>query len=115
MAAATPEVPSEMLTSSTPMLRPSDAMALSPPPGPTASAATSSSPPACSAASWNACHQASGFTLVPSGCLACPKRTISPVSASVTRTLVDWVDVSTPATRTLLIVPPCNMPPKTSG
>lgn len=56
MAAATPEVPSEMLTSPTPMLRPSDAMALSPPPGPTASAATSSSPPACSAASWNACH-----------------------------------------------------------
>ena len=33
MAAATPEVPSEMLTSPTPMLRPSDAMALSPPPG----------------------------------------------------------------------------------
>ena len=71
---------------------------------PTASADTSSRPPACSAASWNALHQYEGSTDVPFGCLACPNRTSSPVSASVTRTLQDCVDVSTPATRVLAIV-----------
>ena len=50
------------------------------------------------------CHQYEGSTDVPFGCLACPNRTSSPVSASVTRTLQDCVDVSTPATRVLAMV-----------
>ena len=50
-----------------------------------------------------ASHQNSGLTEVPSGCLACPNRTCSPVAASVMRTFVDWVDVSTPATSTLVM------------
>lgn len=52
----------------------------------------------------NALHQYEGSTDVPFGCLACPNRTSSPVSASVTRTLQDCVDVSMPATRVLAIV-----------
>ena len=40
---------------------------------PTASADTSSRPPACSAASWNALHQYEGSTDVPFGCLALPE------------------------------------------
>ena len=66
---------------------------------PTASADTSSRPPACCAASWNASHQYEGLMDVPFGCLACPKRMSSPVSAFVTRTLQDCVEVSTPATK----------------
>src|SRR6478735_6636393 len=65
----------------------------------TAMARTSASSPAEVASSY-AAHQAAGSTSVPSGCAARPSRTISPVAASQTTTLVDWVDESTPATRT---------------
>lgn len=39
-----------------------------------------------------------------SGCSARPLRTTLPVAASHTITFVDWVDESTPATRTALLV-----------
>ena len=45
-----------------------------------------------------AVHQWRGSTSVPSGWAARPARTTSPVSASHTTTLHDWVEVSTPAT-----------------
>ena len=51
---------------------------------PTETAATSSRPPAAAAASLSAVHHAAGSTSVPSGCVAEPDRTISPVSASRT-------------------------------
>ena len=65
---------------------------------PTATAATSSSPPASASAACSAVHHASGSTSVPSGCAPRPCRTNSPVSASRTTTLHDWVEESTPAT-----------------
>src|SRR3569833_1717893 len=61
-------------------------------------------------ASPNASHQAAGSTSVPSGCGARPVRTSSPVSASHTTTLVDWVDESTPATSSAVIgLPLCDV------
>ena len=63
---------------------------------PTERAATSSSPPALSIAACSAAHHSCGSTSVPSGCGDVPERTISPVSASHTRTLHDCVDESTP-------------------
>src|SRR4051812_15882690 len=71
-------------------------------------ALTSSSRPFV--AVWNASHHAAGSTSVPSGCGARPVRTISPVSASHTTTLVDWVDESTPATSSAVIgLPLCDV------
>ena len=64
---------------------------------PTASAETPSSSPS-DVASSHAVHQWRGSTSVPSGWAARPARTTSPVSASHTTTLHDWVEVSTPAT-----------------
>jgi hypothetical protein len=65
---------------------------------PTAIAATPSSRPPDDAES-SAAAQTAGSTSVASGCGAEPERTTSPVSASQTRTLVDWVEQSMPATR----------------
>ena len=64
---------------------------------PTATAETPSRRPP-PLASCQAAHQWRGSTSVPSGCDARPVRTTSPVSASQTTTLQDWVEVSTPAT-----------------
>ena len=64
---------------------------------PTAIAETPSRMPS-PLASRHASHQWRGSTSVPSGCEARPVRTTSPVSASQTTTLQDWVEVSTPAT-----------------
>jgi hypothetical protein len=64
----------------------------------TEAAATSSSPPASSIAVCRAAHHASGCTSVPSGWVARPCRTSSPVSASRMTTLQDCVDESMPAT-----------------
>jgi hypothetical protein len=49
-------------------------------------------------ASCHADHQWRGSTSVPSGWPARPVRTTSPVTASHTTTLHDWVEESTPAT-----------------
>ena len=49
-------------------------------------------------ASCHADHQWRGSTSVPSGWPARPVRTTSPVTASQTTTLHDWVEESTPAT-----------------
>src|SRR4051794_22216223 len=71
-------------------------------------ALTSSSRPFV--ASPNASHHAAGSTSVPSRCGARPVRTISPVSASHTTTLVDWVDESMPATSSAVIgLPLCDV------
>src|SRR5256885_5461352 len=75
---------------------------------PTPMALTSSRRPF--AASLKASHQAAGSTSVPSGCGARPVRTISPVSASHTTTLVDCVDESMPATSSAVIgLPLCDV------
>src|SRR6185312_5572850 len=68
---------------------------------PTEIAATSSSRPPDEADS-SAAAQTAGSISVTSGCGAEPDRTTCPVPASQTRTLVDWVEQSMPATRVLM-------------
>src|SRR5438874_2081056 len=58
---------------------------------PTDTAATSSRPPAAVVLDCSASHHSRGSTSVPSGCGDDADRTISPVSASQTTTLQDWV------------------------
>ena len=78
----------------------------------TASASTPSSRPPDDAAC-HASHQAAGGVSVPGGCGALPSRTVAPVSASTTTTLVDCVELSTPATS--VIVSPVARVPRVAG
>src|SRR5699024_7742609 len=72
---------------------------------PTATADTSASPPIASMTSSTADHQWCGSTSVPSGCLALACRSSSPVVASRTPILQDWVEESMPATSAMLRCP----------
>src|SRR5664280_1238589 len=70
---------------------------------PTATATTSTIPPASASADSSAVHHLAGSTSVPSGCAARPWRSSAPVSASRMTTLQDCVEESIPATSAIAV------------